>query len=166
MGWRQASKRRARPVEFAVTEQPVLWLYPETLTVCSSTALLPNARSISFDLMLRRPAIVLLSLFVVFAVHGNLCGQAQAATAADCCKTSCPKSQHRDPLKCCNIHLAPSTPEVVSAHQVTPDPTQIAALSFAEHSFAKLELRAVAFETTHPPPSLALSPERLCSLQI
>jgi len=120
----------------------------------------------SLSSMFRRSGILLLALLMVPSVGGILCGQAQAATAADCCKTSCPKSQHRDPLKCCNVHLAPSTPEVVSAHPVTPDPTQIAALSFAVHSFAKQELRAVAFETTHPPPSFAPSPERLCSLQI
>jgi hypothetical protein len=116
--------------------------------------------------MLRRPAIFLLSLLVILSFGGILCAQAQAASAAGCCKSSCPKSQHRDPAKCCKINLAQSTAQVATTHQVTPDPIQMAVLSFAAPFFARLELTVVALEKIHPPPCPVPSPEQLCSLQI
>jgi hypothetical protein len=116
--------------------------------------------------MIRRAAILVLSLFVILSVGGALCAQAQSASAAGCCKSSCPKSQQRDPVKCCNVHIAQGTVEVPSVNHGAPDPTQMAALNPPAHSLSKLELKAAAFEKIHPPPGPALSPEHLCSLQI
>jgi hypothetical protein len=116
--------------------------------------------------MVRRSAIVLLSVLMVLSLGGILCAQVYAGSAAYCCKTSCPKSQHRDPVKCCAVNPAKTTAEVASTHQVAPDPTWMARVSSLAPFSAKPELRAVAFERTHPPPGLAPSPERLCSLQI
>jgi hypothetical protein len=116
--------------------------------------------------MMRRSAIVLLSVLVVFSLGGILCEQVHAESAAYCCKTSCPKSQHRDPVKCCAVNPAKTTAEVASTHQVAPDPTWMARVSSPAPFSAKPDLRAVAFERSHPPAGLAPSPERLCSLQI
>jgi hypothetical protein len=116
--------------------------------------------------MLRRPAILLLSLLVVLSVGGILCAQAQAASASACCKYSCPKSQHHEPSKCCKVGISPATAEVATAHQATPEHLQLATASFATHTFARLELRTIAFRELRPPLRLVLSPEQLCSLQI
>jgi hypothetical protein len=116
--------------------------------------------------MLRRLAIMLFSLSVFLSIGGILCAQAQASSASACCKNSCPQSQHREPTKCCRINLAQSTIQVPSAHQGAPDPVQIATASFAHHLGAPLDLIASASRRIHPPPVLALSPAKLCSLQI
>ena len=116
--------------------------------------------------MIRRSAIALLSVVVVLSMGEILCAQAHAVSAASCCKTSCPKSQHRDPVKCCAMNPAKTAAEVASSRQGAPYPTRLARVSSAAPFSARPELRAVAFGRIHPPPGLLPSPERLCSLQI
>ena len=116
--------------------------------------------------MFRRLAIVLLALVLMPSFGGILSTEAQVAGAERCCKSSCPKSQHRDPVRCCSLNLFQSTAEVSSVNHAAPEPTQITVLNAASSSFLPLHLRPLSFEKIHPPPGPSPSPVRLCSLQI
>jgi|SRR5215472_10329666 len=116
--------------------------------------------------MFRRSVIVLLALLLVPSVGGILCARAQVAGAVRCCKSSCPKSQHRDPVGCCSLNLVQSTAEVSSVDRAAPEPTQVTVLNATSSSFLRLDLEPLSFEKIHPPPGPSPSPVLLCSLQI
>jgi hypothetical protein len=113
--------------------------------------------------MLRRSAVIVLALLMMQSVGGIICGQAQAASGARCCKSSCPKSHHRGPLKCCSLSLAQTTAEVASVNHGAPEPTQMTVLNVTASSFLRLDLGPVLLEKIHPPPGPSPSPVLLCA---
>ena len=113
-----------------------------------------------------RPTIVASAFLIVLSVGSVLCAQAEVASAASCCKRSCPASQHSDSTKCCKAYPGQGIAEVAPVKHPAPDRIIRATVKVAMFSLPKSELRKLAFTKIHPPPGINLSPEHLCSLQI